>query len=138
MTSLRCLTTCNDTADHAGPRSRRPPRTPTCETQAPRFPVSHLDYPSTSAPGWPIATGIIVGTCRHLAADYMDVTGARWSAAGAIAVLTPRAVRANGDFDQCRRVHLDRERQRVHGSRYADGVIPLRRSSLQKRCALTI
>ena len=37
----------------------------------------YLDYPSALAAGWPIATGIIEGACRHLVADRMDITGAR-------------------------------------------------------------
>ncbi len=85
----------------------------------------YLDYPSALAAGWPIATGIIEGTCRYLVADRMDITGARWSIEGAEAVLKLRAVRTNGDFDSYWKFHLDHERQRVHQSRYANGVIPL-------------
>ena len=59
----------------------------------------HLDYPTAVAKGWPIATGVIEGTCRYLVADRMDITGARWSVNGAEAVLKLRAIRANGDFD---------------------------------------
>lgn len=85
----------------------------------------YLDYPTALAGGWPIATGIIEGACRHLVADRMDITGARWSVHGAEAVLKLRAVRANGDFDAYWRFHLNQERQRVHQSRYATGDIPL-------------
>ena len=85
----------------------------------------YLDYPMALEAGWPIATGIIEGTCRYLVADRMDITGARWSVDGAEAVLKLRAVRSNGDFDDYWRFHLDHERQRVHESRYADGIIPL-------------
>ena len=31
----------------------------------------HLDYPTALASGWPIATGIIEGACRHIVADRM-------------------------------------------------------------------
>lgn len=85
----------------------------------------YLDYPTALAAGWPIATGIIEGTCRYLVADRMDITGARWSVDGAEAVLKLRAVRSNGDFDNYWTFHLNHERQRVHEARYADGVIPL-------------
>jgi hypothetical protein len=85
----------------------------------------YLDYPTALAAGWPIATGIIEGTCRYLVADRMDITGARWSVDGAEAVLKLRAVRSNGDFDDYWTFHLDHERQRVHESCYADGIIPL-------------
>ncbi|MGH8823240.1 MAG: hypothetical protein ACRDVN_02020 [Jiangellaceae bacterium] len=54
----------------------------------------------------------------------MDITGARWGLHGAEAVLKPRAVRANDDFEVYWCYHLNRERQRIHNSRYANGVIP--------------
>jgi hypothetical protein len=84
----------------------------------------HLDYPAALAKGWPIATGVIEGACRHLVKDRMDITGARWGLEGAEAVLKLRAVRVNGDFDAYWRFHLDQERRRVHGSRYADHILP--------------
>ena len=87
--------------------------------------AKYLDYPTALAAGWPIATGIIEGACRHLIADRMNITGARWSVTGAEAVLKLRAVQANGDFDTYWKFHLDREQRRVHRSRYANDVIPL-------------
>ena len=84
----------------------------------------YLDYPTALKHGWPIATGVIEGACRHLVKDRMDITGARWGLAGAEAVLKLRALRSNGDFDAYWRYHLAQERRRVHQSRYANGVIP--------------
>jgi len=52
------------------------------------------------AQGFPIATGVIEGACRHLVKDRMDVTGARWSLTGAEAVLRLRALRSSHDFDK--------------------------------------
>lgn len=52
------------------------------------------------------------------------LTGARWSVDGAEAVLKLRAVRANGDWSSYWQHHLAQQRQRVHASRYADGLIP--------------
>ncbi|MGI9053317.1 MAG: ISKra4 family transposase [Ilumatobacteraceae bacterium] len=86
--------------------------------------ADYLDYPTALASGWPIATGVIEGACRYLVKDRMDITGARWSAQGAEAVLKLRAVRANGDFDTYWRFHLNQEHRRVHESRYANAVIP--------------
>ena len=37
-----------------------------------------MDYPRALANGWPIATGVIEGACRHLVQDRMGITGARW------------------------------------------------------------
>lgn len=84
----------------------------------------YLDYPTALANGWPVATGVIEGACRHLVKDRMDITGARWSVAGAEAVLKLRAARCNGDFDEYWQFHLNQERRRVHKLRYAGGVIP--------------
>ncbi len=84
----------------------------------------HLDYPKALKEGWPIATGVIEGACRHLVKDRMDITGARWGLVGAEAVLKLRALRSNGDFDEYFKFHLSRERTRIHESRFAGGVIP--------------
>jgi hypothetical protein len=56
--------------------------------------------------------------------DAIDLTGARSSVDGAGAVLGLRARRSNGDVDEDWRFHPSREMDRVHRSRYADGVIP--------------
>jgi len=84
---------------------------------------AYLRYHEYLAAGLPIATGVIEGACRHLVKDRMDVTGARWSLAGAEAVLRLRALRASGDFDEYWRFHEQREYQRNHASRYADGKV---------------
>ncbi len=84
----------------------------------------HLDYPTALQQGWPIATGVIEGACRHLVKDRMDLTGARWGLDGAEAILKLRAIRSNGDFDQYWAFHLAREHERVHQSRYADNALP--------------
>jgi hypothetical protein len=80
----------------------------------------YLDYPHALTAGWPIATGVIEGACRHLVKDRMDITGARWTTNGAEAVLTLRALRTNGDFDTYWHYHLNREHQRLHASRYTN------------------
>jgi hypothetical protein len=78
----------------------------------------YLDYPTALRNGWPIATGIIEGACRHLVKDRIDITGARWGLAGAEAVLKLRALKANGDFDTYWQFHLNQERHHVHEARY--------------------
>ena len=86
--------------------------------------ADYLDYPTALAEGWPIASGVIEGTCRFLVADRMDITGARWSVDGAEAVLKLRAVRANDHFRDYWQFHLARERHRVHETRYANATLP--------------
>ncbi len=84
----------------------------------------YLDYPAALANGWPIATGVIEGACRHLVKDRMDITGARWGLQGAEAILKLRALVSNNDFSSYWDYHLAHERHRNHDLRYANGVIP--------------
>jgi hypothetical protein len=83
----------------------------------------YLGYATALGKGWPIATGIIEGACRHIVKDRMDITGARWGLEGAEAILKLRAVIATGDFDAYWRFHLRREHERIHHARYRDGLV---------------
>jgi hypothetical protein len=73
-----------------------------------------LRYGQALDAGWPIATGVIEGACRHLIADRLNLGGARWGLNGAEAILTLRAVISNGDFEEYWRFHLKREHQRLY------------------------
>jgi hypothetical protein len=84
----------------------------------------YLNYPQALAAGWPIATGIIEGACRHLIKDRLDLTGARWGLLGAEAILKLRALRSNDDWAQYWTFHLTQERHRVHETRYAEHTLP--------------
>jgi hypothetical protein len=83
----------------------------------------YLDYATALRNGWPIATGIIEGACRHIVKDRMDITGARWGLEGAEAILKLRAVIASGDFEDYWRFHLRREHERIHHAKYRDGLV---------------
>jgi hypothetical protein len=71
-------------------------------------------YNQALAAGWPIATGVTEGACRHLTGDRLDIGGARCGLDGAEAILTPRAVISNGDFEEYWRFHLAPEHQRLY------------------------
>jgi len=79
-----------------------------------------MDYPRALAAGWPIATGVIEGACRHLVQDRMGITGARWSLPGAQAILWLRALHASGDLDTYWDWHIQQQHQANHLSRYHD------------------
>ncbi|WTX00980.1 ISKra4 family transposase (plasmid) [Streptomycetaceae bacterium NBC_01309] len=84
-----------------------------------RYLTGHLDqlrYDTALAAGWLIATGAVEGACRHLIADRLDITGARWGLAGAEAVLRLRALTTNGDLDAYWRYHARREHQRRYSA----------------------
>jgi hypothetical protein len=72
-----------------------------------------LDY------GFPIATGVIEGACRHLVQDRMGITGAKWGLSGAEAVLKLRAVKTNGDWEAYWRFHEQQEFQRHYAAKAA-------------------
>ena len=110
----------------AGPPPRSPPRPPPpAWTGSQRAGTStcvrylstkrgYLRYDQALEAGWPIATGVIEGACRHLVTDRLGIGGARWGLDGAEAVLTLRAVISNGDFEEYWRFHLAREHQRLY------------------------
>ena len=85
---------------------------------------AYVHYDTYLAAGFPIATGVIEGACRYLVRDRMEITGARWSLAGAEAILRLRSLRASGDWEAYWQHHEQREQQRIHEARYADGKIP--------------
>jgi hypothetical protein len=84
----------------------------------------YLRYDHYLSRGFPIATGVIEGACRHLVKDRMEVTGARWSLAGAEAVLRLRALRSSHDFDEYWLFHEAKEYERNHRALYSNGMVP--------------
>lgn len=68
--------------------------------------------------GYPIATGVIEGTCGSLVKDRMERSGMRWSIDGAQAVLAQRAVVKNGDWDDFFTYYRGAERDRLYPTLY--------------------
>ena len=58
-----------------------------------------MQYAQYLAAGWPIATGVIEGACRHLVKDRCELSGMRWTQSGAEALLQLRSVAENGDWE---------------------------------------
>ncbi len=77
-----------------------------------------MHYDQYLAKGYPIATGVIEGACRHLIKDRMDITGARWSLKGAEAILKLRSLRSSGDFEEYWTYYVSRSFERNHASCY--------------------
>ena len=85
----------------------------------------YLCYEQYLHEGYPIATGVIEGACRHLVNDRMEITGARWRLERAEAVLRIRALRASGDFEQYWQFHQQEEFNRNHASKFENPEILL-------------
>jgi hypothetical protein len=79
---------------------------------------AYLHYDCYLADGVPISSGVIEGACRHLIKDRMDITGARWSLAGAEAVLKLRSLRSSGDLDEYWTFHEGADYVRNHADRF--------------------
>ena len=76
--------------------------------------AKHMRYDVYLAAGYPIATGVIEGACRHLVEDRMGITVARWDLYSAEAVLRLRTLSINGDWDAYSAFH-----ERQHALRNA-------------------
>jgi hypothetical protein len=83
----------------------------------------HMKYDRALEKGWPIATGLIEGSCRYVIEDRFGITGARWSPDGAEDILKIRAVVVNGDLDDYMAYYKDRYRDEHHLTRYDDDTI---------------
>jgi len=83
----------------------------------------HMKYDKALEKGWPIATGLIEGSCRYVIEDRFGITGARWSPDGADVILKIRAVVVNGDLDAYMDYYKNRYRREHHLARYDESTI---------------
>ncbi len=62
--------------------------------------------------GYPIASGVIEGACRHLVKDRMERAGMRWTIDGAQAMLDLRSTHINSQWPafQAHRIHAETQR----------------------------
>jgi hypothetical protein len=58
-----------------------------------------MKYNEYLAAGYPIATGVIEGACRHLVKDRLERSGMKWTVDGAQAMLTLRSIKASNAWD---------------------------------------
>jgi hypothetical protein len=69
--------------------------------------------------GYPIATGVIEGACRHLVKDRMERAGMRWKVPGALAMLQLRAIHTNGDWEPFQSFRFHHETARLYPHSHA-------------------
>jgi hypothetical protein len=75
----------------------------------------HMHYDEYLAAGYPIASGVAEGACKHLVKDRMERAGMRWELEGAQAMLSLRAVYLNGLWDQFIAYRITTEQSRLYG-----------------------
>lgn len=64
--------------------------------------------------GYPIATGVIEGACRHIVKDRMERAGMRWKTPGAQAMLELRVISINGDWKPFQAFRIEQETKRLY------------------------
>jgi hypothetical protein len=86
--------------------------------------AAYMKYDVCLRRGYPIATGVIEGACRHLVNERMGISGARWGLLRAEAVLRLRSLYLSGDFEEYWMFHERQEYARNHAARYFRGQLP--------------
>jgi hypothetical protein len=76
-----------------------------------------LRYDEYLARGYPIASGVIEGACRHYVKDRMERAGMHWTHEGAQAMLDVRSVYLNGDWEAFQQFRITRETERLYPHR---------------------
>lgn len=79
--------------------------------------ASRMRYDEYLRAGYPIASGVIEGACRHVIKDRMEQGGMRWTLAGAEAMLNVRSVCASSEWDHFCRWRQAEQAQRAHPHR---------------------
>jgi hypothetical protein len=82
--------------------------------------LPYMHYDTYLNNGWPIASGVIEGACRHFVKDRCELSGMRWERTGVENLLRLRAVAENDDWDD---YHHFRKRQchlRLYHSPYPE------------------
>jgi hypothetical protein len=64
--------------------------------------------------GYPIASGVIEGACRHLIKDRMERAGMHWTRAGAQAMLDLRSVWISGQWEAFQQERIVRATERLY------------------------
>ena len=77
--------------------------------------LPYMNYSSYLDKGWPIASGVIEGACRHFVKDRMELSGMRWTKSGAENLLRLRAIAENDDWDAYHDFRRKCRDQRLYG-----------------------
>jgi hypothetical protein len=73
-----------------------------------------MRYDEYLAAGYPIASGVIEGACRHLVKDRMERAGMHWTVPGAQAMLDVRSVYCSDVWDEYQAYRIEREQKDLY------------------------
>jgi len=97
--------------------------------------LPYMDYPTYLSSGYPIASGVIEGACRHLVKDRFELSGMRWLQTGAENLLRLRAVAENDDWDTYYAYRREQRQLRLYGQS-ASNVQPLEAQAINSQPVL--
>jgi hypothetical protein len=77
-----------------------------------------MRYDEYLAQGYPIASGVIEGACRHLVKDRMERAGMHWTPLGAQAMLDVRSVHVDDEWEKYQIYRIQHERRALYPHRH--------------------
>jgi hypothetical protein len=79
--------------------------------------LGRMHYDDYLRAGYPIASGVVEGACRHLVKDRMERAGMHWTVPGAQAMLDVRSIYVSGLWDEYQEYRIERETERLYPHR---------------------
>jgi hypothetical protein len=79
--------------------------------------ADRMRYNEYLAAGYPIASGVIEGACRHVVKDRLERTGMSWTRSGAQAMLNLRAIWTSNRWDDYVKYRVEKESNRLYPHR---------------------
>jgi hypothetical protein len=73
-----------------------------------------MRYHEYLAAGYPIASGVIEGACRHVVKDRLERTGMTWTVPGAQAMLSLRCIHLSELWDEFTNFRVQSETERLY------------------------
>ncbi len=73
-----------------------------------------MQYHEYLRAGYPIATGVIEGACRHLVKDRLERAGMQWVLQGAQAMLDLRSIHLGNQWDEFQAFRIEKEKERLY------------------------
>lgn len=77
-----------------------------------------MRYDAYLEQGYPIASGVIEGACRHVVKDRLERTGMTWTKIGAQAILNLRSIAIGNHWKEFQEQWVQTETERLHPNRH--------------------
>lgn len=86
--------------------------------------AGRMAYDRYLAAGYPIASGVIEGACRHLVKDRMERAGMHWTVEGAEAMLEVRSLYVSDSWEDFQAYRIRQETERLYPHRSLVNNVP--------------